>query len=127
MTASLAVLALLQAPAARSGGGMILAIQVVAILAIFYFFMVRPQQVQRKRHETSLKQLKKGDEIVTAGGIVGRVVHIKEGVKDGGPSPTMEDAVTIQSGESRLIVERGRIARIGTVVTAAAPVTKGEM
>jgi preprotein translocase subunit YajC len=123
MIASLAVLTLLQA-GARPGGGMILAIQVVAILAIFYFFMVRPQQVQRKRHETSLKQLKKGDDIVTAGGIVGRVVHIKESVKDGAAAPALDDAVTIQSGESRLIVERGRIARIGSVVTAPA---KGDM
>jgi preprotein translocase subunit YajC len=120
MTAPFAVLAVLQAGGGRpSGGGMILTIQVVAILGIFYFFMVRPQQVQRKRHETSLKQLKKGDEIVTAGGIVGKVVHIKEGVKDGAANPTLEDQVTIQSGESRMIVERGRIARIGGTVTGA--------
>ena len=120
MIAPLGMIALLQAPApgARAGGGMILAIQVVAILAIFYFFMVRPQQVQRKKHESSLKQLKKGDEIVTAGGIIGKVVHIKEGVKDGAPNPALEDPVTIQSGESRMIVERGRIARIGSTVTA---------
>ena len=36
-----------------------------------------------------------------------------------GPNPTLEDPVTIQSGESRLIVERGRISRIGTTATAA--------
>lgn len=96
-----------------------LGIQVVLILGIFYFMMVRPQQKQRKRHETTLMGLKKGDEIVTAGGIIGRVVHIKEGTKEGVASPALEDAVTIQSGESRLIVERGRIARIGSTATAA--------
>jgi preprotein translocase subunit YajC len=110
---------LLQAAGGRPGGGMILAIQVVAILGIFYFFMVRPQQVQRKKHESSLKQLKKGDEIVTAGGIIGKVVHIKESVKDGAPTPSLDDPVTIQSGESRMIVERGRIARVGGTATAA--------
>lgn len=126
MTAHFATLALLQAPATstRPGGGLILAIQVVAILGIFYFFMVLPQQKQRKRHETSLMQLKKGDEIVTAGGIVAKVIHIKEGSKDGVATPTLEDAVTIQSGESRLIVERGRIARIGSTATAATSVTR---
>jgi len=46
-------------------------------------------------------------------------VLIKEGVKDGSPAPTLTDAVTIQSGESRLIVERGRIARIGGDSTGA--------
>jgi preprotein translocase subunit YajC len=118
-TAPVGIFAALQAAGARPGGGMILAIQVVAILGIFYFFMVRPQQVQRKKHETTLKSLKKGDDIVTAGGIIGRVVHIKEGVKDGAPHPSLDDPVTIQSGESRMIVERGRIARIGSTATAA--------
>lgn len=95
-----------------------LGIQVVLILAIFYFMMIRPQQKQRKKHESSLLDLKKGDEIVTAGGIVGRVIHIKETLVDGAAKSSMSDHVTIQSAESRLIVERGRIARIGVVDTA---------
>jgi preprotein translocase subunit YajC len=119
MTAPLASLALLQAAAtARPSGGMMLGIQVVLILAIFYFMMIRPQQKQRKNHESSLMKLKKGDEIVTAGGIIARVVHIKETMKEGAAAPNLTDAVTIQSAESRLIVERGRIARIGTTDTA---------
>jgi preprotein translocase subunit YajC len=84
--------------------------------------MIRPQQKQRKQHESTIMKLKKGDDIVTVGGIIAKVIHIKEGVKDGGPAPSLADAVTIQSGESRLIVERGRIARIGgdaTGVTSA--------
>ena len=123
MIVSYATLALLQsAPSgARPGGGWMLGIQIVLILAIFYFMMIRPQQKQRKKHESTLMQLKKGDEIVTVGGIIARVVHIKEGFKDGSTVPTMADQVTIQSGESRLIVERGRIARIGTTDTAAPP------
>jgi preprotein translocase subunit YajC len=122
MKVPFATLALLQAAPNRPGGGLMLGIQVVLILGIFYFMMVRPQQKQKKRHETTLMSLKKGDEIVTAGGIIGRVVHIKETTKDGAANPTLEDAVTIQSGESRLIIERGRIARIGSTATAAAGV-----
>ncbi|HEX4468228.1 MAG TPA: hypothetical protein VH080_01785, partial [Gemmatimonadaceae bacterium] len=49
---------------------------------------------------------------VTTGGIVGRVIFIRETMKDGAPVKSMEDQVTIKSDESRLIVERGRIARI---------------
>jgi len=86
---------------------LVFVVQIVALLAIFWFLLLRPQRQQQKHHEEMLKALKKGDEIVTGGGIVGRVVHIKE------------DRVTIQSDESRLIVEREKIVRV--VVPQAAP------
>jgi preprotein translocase subunit YajC len=89
-----------------------LVFQVGAIIAIMYFILIRPQMKQRRQQEGQLNTLKRGDEIVTAGGIVGEVVHIKEAVKDGAPQKTMEDRITIKSAESRLIVERGRIARV---------------
>jgi len=89
------------------------------IFAIFYFLMIRPQQKQRKQHETSLKNIKRGDKVVTSGGIIGDVIHVKDTIVDGKPSPLMEDEVTIKSGETRIIVERGRIAKI-TSATAAA-------
>jgi preprotein translocase subunit YajC len=74
--------------------------------------MIRPQQKERKKHEERLRELKRGDHVVTAGGIVGEIVHMKETSTDSGPQRTMEDHLTIRSGESRLIVERGRIARV---------------
>ena len=86
-----------------------------AIFAIFYFVLIRPQQKQRKQHEERVKTLKKGDEIVTAGGVVGEVVHIA--AKDGAVS--MDDRITIKSGESKLVIERGRIARVGGSAPAA--------
>jgi preprotein translocase subunit YajC len=91
-----------------------------AIFAIFYFILIRPQQRQRRQHEQLIQNLKKGDEVVTAGGVVGEVLFIKETVKDGTPQKTMDDRVTIKSGESRLIIERGKIVRI---VSAGAPGT----
>jgi preprotein translocase subunit YajC len=88
-----------------------------AIFLIFWFILIRPQQKQRKDHEALIQNLKKGDEVVTAGGIIGRVIHIKETMKDGALVRTMDDRVTIESGKSQLIVERGRIARIVTAPT----------
>ena len=85
-----------------------------AMFAIFYFLMIRPQQKQRQAHEERIRNVRKGDEIVTAGGIVGKVESIRETIKDGAPVKTMEDRVTIRSAESRIIIERGRIARIIT-------------
>jgi len=49
-----------------------------AIFAIFYFILIRPQSVQRKKHDELVRALKKGDEIVTNGGLVGEVLFIKE-------------------------------------------------
>jgi preprotein translocase subunit YajC len=92
-------------------------VQLVAIFAIFSFLLIRPQQAQKKKHEAALKAIKRGDQIVTAGGIIGEVIHVKESGSDSA-AKSLEDQVTIKSGDSRLIVERGRIARIAGVVTA---------
>jgi preprotein translocase subunit YajC len=85
-----------------------------AIFAIFYFVLIRPQQKQKKLHDDLVRQLKKGDEIVTAGGIVGEVVFIAQQNKDGAAVASMEDRITIKSGESRLLVERGKVARVNS-------------
>ena len=82
-----------------------------AIFAIFYFILIRPQATQRKKHDEMVKNLKKGDEIVTTGGLVGEVLFIKERGGDD-KSSGLEDRVTIKSGETRVIIERGRIAKI---------------
>ena len=94
-----------------------------AIFAIFYFILIRPQSTQRKKHDEMVRSLRKGDEIVTNGGLVGEVVFIKERGSDD-KSGGMDDRVTIKSGETRLIIERGRIAKISRQV-AASNVTAG--
>jgi preprotein translocase subunit YajC len=94
-----------------------------AIFAIFYFILIRPQATQRKKHDELVRNLKKGDEIVTNGGLVGEVLFIKERGGDD-KSSGMEDRVTIKSGETRVIVERGRIAKINRPA-AASNVTAG--
>ncbi|HEX6590211.1 MAG TPA: preprotein translocase subunit YajC [Longimicrobiales bacterium] len=80
---------------------MVFLIQMVAIFGIFYFLLIRPQRQAQKRHVQMLSELKKGDEIVTEGGLVGTVVHIAE------------DQITVKSGETRVVVLRGKIARVG--------------
>lgn len=94
-----------------------------AIFAIFYFILIRPQSAQRKKHDEMVRNLKKGDEIVTTGGLVGEVLFIKE---KGGEDKLagMEDRVTIKTGDTRVIIERGRIAKINRPA-AASNVTAG--
>ena len=49
------------------------------IIFVFYFFMIRPQQKKAKEHQAMLGNLSNGDEVLTAGGLVGKVVDISEG------------------------------------------------
>jgi len=107
----------------QAGGSTLspLLFEFVLIVAIIYFIMWRPQQKARRQREEALRALKRGDEIVTSGGIVGEIVHIRESSKDGGAN-RLDDRITIKSGESRLIVERGRIEKI-IGVTAVTPAT----
>jgi len=59
-----------------SGSGFAQFIPLILIFVIFYFFLIRPQQKKIKDHKTMVSALKRGDDIVTAGGIVGRVERI---------------------------------------------------
>ncbi|MDB4882054.1 MAG: yajC [Gemmatimonadetes bacterium] len=98
-------------------------VQVTLILGIFYFFMIRPQAAKKKKHEDALRAIKRGDQVVTFGGIVGEVIHVREIVTgEGGSARPMEDHITIKSAESRLVVERGKIARIVGASTGPAAV-----
>ena len=87
----------------REGGNatFILVMQMAAIFGIFYLLLIRPQRKEQERHRKMIEQLKKGDEVVTTGGIIGTVIHAQD------------DRLTIKTGENtRIVVERGRIARV---------------
>ena len=83
-------------------------VQIGLMIGILWFLLIRPQSQARKKHAAILSGLKKGDDITTAGGIIGKVKDIKD------------DRVTIESGGSTLVVERGRIVRVGEVVSPTA-------
>jgi len=115
MTVLVPALLLQAQPAPPQGGGSLLPqllLQFGVIILIFYFIVLRPQRKQQRQLEQSLLAMRKGDEVVTAGGLVGEVVHIKEGLKDGKPHASMADRITIRTGEARVVVERGRIVRV---------------
>lgn len=94
--------AYLSPPPGQQGGGalMVVFLQIGALIAIFWFLLLRPQRQQQKKHEEMIKGIKKGDEVITGGGIIGKIVHLTD------------DRATIQSGESRLVVERSKIANV---------------
>lgn len=67
-----------QAAGAPQGSGMSSLIMMVAIFAIFYFLMIRPQQKKQKELKALIDGLQKGDEVLTAGGILGRITALDE-------------------------------------------------
>ena len=79
----------------------LLVIQIAAIVAVMYFLFIRPQALARKKAEAMLAGIQKGNDVMTAGGIVGKVKDIKDSL------------ITIESGTAQIVVDRSRIVRVG--------------
>jgi len=106
-----------QAPGGSGGGFTVLLLQMAAIGLVFYFLILRPSGQARKKHAELLTNLKKGDEVMTSGGLIGKVRDIKE-VESGG---VKEIRVTLETGTASVVVERSRIVRIGATSAPGAP------
>ncbi|HEY7221845.1 MAG TPA: preprotein translocase subunit YajC [Candidatus Binatia bacterium] len=91
------------APGAGGPGPLMTLIPFVLIFVIMYFMVIRPQQKKGKDHQAMLNKLKKNDEVMTSGGIYGKVVDLKETVV------TLEVAPNV-----RLRVHRPQISAVLT-------------
>ncbi len=89
----------------QQGGGLdpTFFFMIIATFAILYFLLIRPQQKQQRQTQEMLKHLRKGDEVVTSGGIYGKIMDIDEHVVE----------LKVAEG-TKIKVERGRIGRIVT-------------
>ena len=67
-----------QATGSTPGGDLMAFLPMVAIIVVFYFLLIRPQQKRSKETKAMLSALQKGDEVVTAGGIVGRITKLTD-------------------------------------------------
>jgi preprotein translocase subunit YajC len=108
---------MLQGQTGAGGGLTVLLLQMGAIGLVFYFLILRPSGKARRKHADLLSGLKKGDEVMTSGGIIGRVREIKEIESDG----VKETRVTVESGTASVVVERSRIVRVGGAGAPGAP------
>ena len=59
-----------------SGSGFTQFIPLILIFVIFYFFLIRPQQKRAKEHKLMVAALKRGDEVITSGGVIGKVERV---------------------------------------------------
>ena len=64
--------------ASQQGGGWSFWIMMIAIFVVMYFFMIRPQQKKQKELQKQRDALKKGDKVITAGGIYGNIKEVQE-------------------------------------------------
>ena len=97
--------ALAQEAAPRPGGGLIeMLIMPIGLIAIFYFLLIRPQQQRSKKHSTMISSLKRGDTVVTSGGLVGKVNK----VFDDEISLDLGENVKVRVIKSMIIEVRGK-------------------
>lgn len=96
--------------AAGNGGGLTAFVPLILMFAIFYFLLIRPQQKKAKEHQNMINAVKKGDRVITSGGIHGRIMAVDD------------TTVSIEVAEKiRIKVSKGNI---GTVMPGSAPVEK---
>jgi preprotein translocase subunit YajC len=91
-----------QAPGAASQSDTLLTfLPMIAIFVVFYFLLIRPQQKKQKEARAMLDALEKGNEVVTAGGILGRIVKIDD------------QYITVEvAPNTQMVVQRGAISQL---------------
>jgi preprotein translocase subunit YajC len=95
------LLAIAASPEGGQTSLMPMVIMWTAIIAIFYFLLIRPQRKAQDKHKAMVEGLQKGNEVMTEGGILGTVIHLKD------------DRITIKTAnDTRVEVARGKVARV---------------
>ena len=101
------------ATTSTAGSGMSMLLMVIIMFAVFYFFVLRPENKKKKKTEEMRNSLTLGDEIVTIGGMIGKIVQITE------------DTITFETGEDRVRIQTKKWA-ISTTAKMEAEEAKGK-
>jgi len=96
-----------QAAGSPSGSDIMTFLPMIAIVVVFYFLLIRPQQKRAKETKAMLSSLQKGDEIVTAGGVVGKIAKLSDAYADIEIAPNV--AITVQRSAISLLLPKGTI------------------
>ena len=89
------------APGSMFGGDLMAFLPMVAIFVVFYFLLIRPQQKKAKEAKAMLEALQKGDEVITAGGILGKISKISD-----------QYATVEIASNTEITVQRGAVAQL---------------
>jgi preprotein translocase subunit YajC len=98
-----------QAWAQSTGGGsdMLGLLPIVLMFVVLYFLMIRPQMKRAKEHKAMVEALQKGDEVVTAGGVVGRVSKVDENYIALNVASNVE--ITVQRASVQVVLPKGTL------------------
>ncbi len=96
-----------QAAAATPGADYMTFLPMIAIFVVFYFLLIRPQQKRAKETKAMLSALQKGDEVVTAGGVVGRIAKLTDQYAAIEISPQVE--ISVQRSAISQLLPKGTI------------------
>lgn len=101
--------------AAEGGGGLGAFIPLILMFVIFYFLLIRPQQKRNKEHREMVAAVKKGDRVVTSGGLHGTITGVDE------------HTITLEiSDKVRVKLNRGNVAALLTRPSVAPPAKKAK-
>jgi preprotein translocase subunit YajC len=93
--------------APQQGGGMSMIIMMVVLFGLMYFMMIRPQMKRQKEHRALISALAKGDEVVTNGGLAGRVEEVGETFVTIEIAPNVK--VKLQKGAVQQVLPKGSL------------------
>jgi preprotein translocase subunit YajC len=96
-----------QAAGASPGSDLMTFLPMIAIFVVFYFLLIRPQQKRAKETKSMLEALQKGDEVVTAGGIVGKISKLTDQYAAVEIAPNIE--ISVQRAAIAQLLPKGTI------------------
>ena len=99
-----------QAAGATPGGGIESMLLIVLMFGVLYFLMIRPQMKRAKEHKAMIEALQKGDEVVSGGGILGRVTKISEAYVTVEVAQGVE--MVLQRSAVQIVLPKGTIKNI---------------
>jgi len=99
-----------EAAAPAQGGGVMEFLPLIALIAVFYFLVLRPQSKRAKEHKAMVEALQRGDEIVTVGGQIGTVSKVYEEYVGVQIAENLD--VTVQKSAIQLVLPKGTIKAI---------------
>jgi len=99
------------AAATGASGGFSMLLMIIIMFAVFYFFVIRPENKKKKKTEEMRNSLSLGDEIITIGGMIGKIVQITD------------DTITFETGEDRVRIQ---IKKWGISTTAKMEAAEAE-
>ena len=95
-----AALLIAMAPRQGANGTFVFMLNVSMVIMIFYFLLIRPQKKEAQRQAEMIASLAKGDEVVTAGGILGTIIRVED-----------HQIIVKTGGDTKLTIERSKVAR----------------